>query len=172
MKRSSITIAALVLALVPATVGLWGNASFSQAVPVQVPASGQVATGTATLPRTSRTTQAADDHGGDRPRDQRTEAGDDRATRGGPSATSTSHRSTRSTTSTTSTPSATHDDDGGQAPRDQRTEAGDDRGSGSDDSSADDSGSGHSGSDDSGSGHSGSDDSGSRHGGDDHGGDD
>ncbi len=159
MKRTTITLAALLAALVPAAVGLWGNASFSQAVPVRVPASAQVVTPTA--PATT-----ADDHGGDTPRDQRTEPGDDRDNRSAPS---------------TSTPSGTRtteagDDHGGDTPRDQRTEPGDDRdsgsggsGSGSDDTSGT-SGSGHSGSDDSGSGSSGhsggSDDSGS----DDHGG--
>ena len=174
MKRTTITLAALLAALVPAAIGLWGNASFSQAVPVRVPASAQVVTPTVPGPATT----TADDHGGDTPRGQRTEPGDDR-----------DHRSA----TPTRTPSGTRttvagDDHGGDLPRDQRTEPGDDRdpgsgGSGSDDSSgpgsggSDDSGSsgsGHSGSDDSGSdhsgssgsGHSGSDDSGS----DDHGG--
>jgi hypothetical protein len=151
MKRIIITVAALLVAVVPATVGLWGNASFSQAVPVRVPASGQVVTPTA--PNPSATT--ADDHGGDTPRDQRTEPGDDR------SATSTS---TPSGTRTTGA-----DDHGGDTPRDQRTEPGDDRGSGSGRSgsgSGHNSGSGSSGSGSGSSGHSGSDDSGS----DDHGG--
>ncbi|GAA2164959.1 hypothetical protein [Pedococcus bigeumensis] len=177
MKRTTITLVALLAALVPAAVGLWGNASFSQAVPVRVPASAEVVTASTPAPGATTTT---DDHGGDTPRDQRTEPGDDRDDH---SATATS----------TSRPSGTRtteagDDHGGRTPRDQRTEPGDDRdsgsggsgsddssgsgsGGGSDDSGADDSGSHHSGSDDSGSDdsgshHSGSDDSGS----DDHGG--
>jgi uncharacterized membrane protein YgcG len=74
MKRLSITLAALLAALLPAAVGLWGNASFSQEVPVRVPASAEVVT--PTVPTGSATT--VDDHGGDTPRDQRTEPGDDR----------------------------------------------------------------------------------------------
>jgi hypothetical protein len=143
MKRTMITLAAVLAALVPAAIGLWGNASFSQAVPVRVPASAQVVT--PTVPVTAATSGAptADDHGGDTPRDQRTEPGDDRDNR---SATSTS------------TPSGT-----------RTTEAGDDHGGG--DSSGPGSGGSddHSGS--SGSGRSGSDDSGADdHGG--HGSDD
>ena len=83
MKRTTITLAALVVALLPAGAGLWGNASFSQAVPVKVPASAPVAPGTATVPTSSRTTEAGDDHGGDTPRDQRTEPGDDHGGSGG-----------------------------------------------------------------------------------------
>ena len=67
------------------------------------------------------TTTTVDDHGGDTPRDQRTEPGDDRDDR---SATSTS---TPSGTRTTEA----GDDHGGDTPRDQRTEPGDDRDSGS-----------------------------------------
>ena len=74
MKRIVIGSAAIALAAVPAAVGLWGNASFSQAVPVRVPASAQVVTVTAPA--------SVDDHGGDRPRDQRTEPGDDRDSSG------------------------------------------------------------------------------------------
>ena len=92
MKRTVITLAALAAALGPAAAGLWGNASFSQAVPVRVPASGQVATRPASddsaptrpaptatrhLPTGTSTTRLADDHGGGTPRDQRTEPGDD-----------------------------------------------------------------------------------------------
>ena len=155
MKRLSITLAALLAALLPAAFGLWGNASFSQEVPVRVPASAEVVT--PTVPTASATT---DDHGGDTPRDQRTEPGDDRDT---PSATSTTPSGTRTTEA--------GDDHGGDIPRDQRTEPGDDRdagtsgsgsgssgpgsgGSGTDDNSG--SGSGSSGSGSSGSGHSGS----------------
>lgn len=136
---------ALVLVAVPAVIGLWGNASFAQSVPVRVPASGQVVT-PAPSPSSS-----VDDHGGDTPRDQRTEPGDDRDVQGG------------APQSPAPAPSSSVDDHGGDRPRDQRTEPGDDRRSGSDDSGSDDSGSG-SGGDDSGRG---SDDSGSGHGGDD-----
>jgi hypothetical protein len=127
MKRLTITLAAIVAALVPAAAGLWGNASFSQAVPVRVPASAQVVTpslsSTSSTPSASRSTEAGDDHGGRTPSASRTtEAGDDH---------------------------------GGQTPRDQRTEPGDDRGgsssgsnSGSNSGSGSTSGSG-SGSDDS-----------------------
>jgi len=91
MKRTVITLAALAAALGPAAAGLWGNASFSQAVPVRVPASGQVATaGSSDDPTTSApsrrvpspTSTTVDDHGGRTPRDQRTEPGDDRKARG------------------------------------------------------------------------------------------
>lgn len=41
MKRIQIYAAAITLALVPAVFGLWGNASFSRAVPVRVPDSAQ-----------------------------------------------------------------------------------------------------------------------------------
>ena len=60
MKRTMITLAAVLAALVPAAIGWWGNASFSQAVPVRIPASAQV--GTPTVPAPGATT--ADDHGG------------------------------------------------------------------------------------------------------------
>jgi hypothetical protein len=139
MKRTTITLAALLAALVPAGIGLWGNASFSQAVPVRVPASAQVVTPTAPATTTATT---VDDHGGDTPRDQRTEPGDDRDSGSGAS---------------------------GSGSDDSSTASGSGSGSGSDDSSGS-SGSGRSGSDSSGSGSSGhsggSDDSGS----DDHGG--
>lgn len=160
MKRTILIVAAGVAVLVPATAGLWGNASFSQAVPVRVPASAEVVTPTVTT-----TSEVGDDHGGRTPRDQRTEPGDDRDDRTATPSTTT-HRTPRATHSTEA-----GDDHGGRTPRDQRTEPGDDRdtrtgsnsGPGSDDSGSDDSGS-----DDSGSRHGGhgSDDSGS----DDHGG--
>ena len=167
MKRTTITLAALVVALVPAAAGLWGNASFSQAVPVRVPASGQVVTGTATMPSGTTT---ADDHGGDTPRDQRTEPGDDRdhsATSTRSSGTSGHSGRGHSGSSTPSGTSTTADDHGGKTPRDQRTEPGDDRGSATSGSSGSgSSGSGSSGSGSSGSGsggHGGSDDSGAGH---------
>lgn len=52
MRRIQIYAAAIALALVPAVFGLWGNASFSRAVPVRVPDSAQ--------------THHPDDHGGSR----------------------------------------------------------------------------------------------------------
>ena len=133
MKRLSITLAALLAALLPAAVGLWGNASFSQEVPVRVPASAEVVT--PTVPTGSATT--VDDHGGDTPRDQRTEPGDDRD-----SGTSGSGSGSSGTGS------------GGSGSDDSS-------GSGSDGSGSGGSGSGSSGSGSSGSGHSGSGVSGS-----------
>jgi hypothetical protein len=157
MKRTIITVAALVAVLIPAAAGLWGNASFSQAVPVRVPASAEVVTPTLPTPTVTGTSEVGDDHGGETPRDQRTEPGDDRD---GATSTPTVSRSTDD-----------GDDHGGETPRDQRTEPGDDRdgesgnsGPGSDDSGHGSDDSGH-GSDDSGSGHSGDDDRG--HGSDD-----
>lgn len=155
MKRTTITLAALLAALVPAAVGLWGNASFSQAVPVRVPASAEVVTPSPTV----------DDHGGDTSRDQRTEPGDDR-----------SATSTRTPTSPRTTEAG--DDHGGDTPRDDRTEPGDDRdstsghsgsSSNSDSNSGSNSGSGSSSGSGSGSGSSGSR-SDDRSGTDDHGG--
>ena len=145
MKRTTITLAALVAALLPAAVGLWGNASFSQAVPVRVPASAQVVTPTVPTPSATTTT---DDHGGDTPRDQRTEPGDDRDSGSGGSGSGGSGSVDNSGPGSSS--------------------------SGSSSSGSGSSGSGSSGSDDhsgsgsggSGSGRSGSDDGGS----DDHGG--
>ena len=176
MKRTTITLAALLAALVPAASGCGAmppSPRRSRPGPGQRPGRHPDR-----CRRPGATTGEADDHGGDTPRDQRTEPGDDRDDR---SATSTS---TPSGTRTTEA----GDDHGGDTPRDQRTEPGDDRdsrlrrlglgrlrivGSGSDQSGsrpASGSGSGlgvgrqRSGS--SGSGRSGSDDSGS----DDHGG--
>jgi hypothetical protein len=173
MKRLALITAALLVAMTPAALGLWGNASFSQAVPVQVPERGQVVTVTVPAPTassrtasssptapTGRVTRTGDDHGGDVPREQRTEPGDDRDRQGAVS--TTAPRPSASTATTEA------DDHGGDVPRDQRSEPGDDRDSGRTDD--DSSGSGH-GSDDSGhgsddSGH-GSDDSGSEGSGDD-----
>jgi len=45
-NRILLAAGALVVVAVPAVVGLWGNASFAQSVPVRVPASGQVVTPT------------------------------------------------------------------------------------------------------------------------------
>ena len=132
MKRMGVVLAGLTVAVCPAVIGLWANASFSEAVPVRVPASGQVirlaATPTPSV-SPSASPSASDDHGGRTPRDQRTEPGDDRRT--GTSGSSGSR--TRHNDDTTA------DDHGGRTPRDSRTEAGDDRRtSGSDDSSSSD----------------------------------
>lgn len=146
MKTRILIGAAVVVAAVPAVIGLWGNSSFSQELPVRVPASGQVLvldptpsptpsssdspspTPSPSIDGSGADDRAGDDNGGDVPRDQRVEPGDDRDVQG----------------STGSTGGA---DDSGHH-------------SGSDDSGH------HSGSDDSGSG---SDDSG-HHSSDDHGG--
>jgi hypothetical protein len=147
MKTKLIIGAAVVAAAVPAVLGLWGNASFSQDLPVRVPASGQVVP-LSPVPSDSPTPTATpspmpsvDDHGGDVPRDQRSEPGDDRRSDGDDG-------------------SVRGDDSSGA----QHRHGGDDRGSDdrvSDDRSPDDRGSGHGGSDDhSVSGHG-------RHGGDD-----
>ena len=89
MNRMPLYGAAVLAALVPAAVGLWGNGSFSHAVPVNVPASAQIASvdnhprstptpSPSPSPKATRAVEAGDDHGGDTPRDQRTEPGDDR----------------------------------------------------------------------------------------------
>lgn len=149
MIKYLLASAALVLAGVPAALGLTSNASFSQDVPVRVPEQAQTAPATpapvsddGTPDRGRGETEPADDHGGDVPRAQRTEAGDDRDT-------AVRHHAEPG------------DDHGGDIARDDRTEVGDDRG-GSDTSGPSASGSDDSGSD--GSGH-GTDD-GSSHGGD------
>ena len=150
MKRVLISVAVAAVVAVPAVIGLWGNASFSQAVPVRAPASGQVVAPTPTPSSTSGTIDdnAPDDNGGDTPRDQRTEPGDDRDVQGG------STSSTPSPSPSASAPGA--DDNGGDTPRDQRTEPGDDRGGEGSGSGSSGSGSSNGGGDDHG-GH-GSDD--------------
>lgn len=136
MKRTTITLAALLAALVPAAVGLWGNASFSQAVPVRVPASAQVVT-----PTSPATT--ADDHGGDTPRDQRSEPGDDH---GGSSGTSTSGSSGSGSSGSGSSGSASSSSGSSGSGSSSGSAS---SGSGSDDSGSDDhGGSGGHGSDD------------------------
>ena len=99
-KRILIGAGALVLAAAPAALGLWGNTSFAESVPVPVPASGQVVT--------VSPSPTVDDHGGATPRDERVEPGDDR---GG---------------AADDAPVGT-DDRGGDAPRDARVEPADDR---------------------------------------------
>jgi len=124
MKRVLIAAAVAAVVAVPAVIGLWGNASFSQAVPVRAPESGQVVT-----PSPGSTSGSVDDHGGDTPRDQRTEPGDDRDVQG---VTPPSQPAPSPSASTPGSTSGTVDDHGGDTPRDQRTEPGDDRsGSGS-----------------------------------------
>jgi uncharacterized membrane protein YgcG len=85
MKRIVIAAAVVAAVALPAVIGLWGNASFSQAVPVRAPASGQVVAPSPSpsltptpSPSPSSTAGTIDDHGGDVPRDQRVEPGDDR----------------------------------------------------------------------------------------------
>jgi hypothetical protein len=146
MKRILIGAAVAALVAVPAAIGLWGNASFSQEVPVRAPASGQVV---APSPTPGDSPSGIDDNGGDIPRDQRTEVGDDRDVQGASPAPAPAPNVA---------PSGA-DDNGGDTSRDQRTEPGDDHG-----------GSGSSGSGSSGSGSSGDDSGGDDDGG--HGSDD
>jgi hypothetical protein len=171
MKRIQLYAAGVVVALVPAVVGLAGNASFSQSVPVRSP---ERARTTGTTPAPSPTHDANDDRG----RRHGGHGADDAVPGSG-------------VTSSTPTDDATHDandanDDHGRrhgghgaddpathdasddhgGDRRRQAEAGDDnggnRGSGSDSSSSSRSGSDdsghHSEGDDSGSGGHGSDD--------------
>lgn len=142
MIRIALAIGATVAALVPATVGLVGNGTFSQNVPVRIPGTAQVlpADDSTPGPSASASPEAGDDHGGDRPRDSRTEPGDDRDSR---------------------SPSASAGHDAGDDHGGDRSRSGSDDRRGSDDrSGSDDSGRG---SDDSGS----DDHGGSGHGSDD-----
>ncbi len=85
-KRILWSAGALVLVAAPAVIGLWGNASFAESVPVRVPASGEISTPSPSPTSTSTPSPSAtpvDDHGGDVPRDQRVEPGDDRDVQGG-----------------------------------------------------------------------------------------
>lgn len=146
---------ALVVVAVPAVLGLWGNASFAESVPVRVP--------TQAVTSTPSPSESADDRGGDVPRDDRTEPGDDRDVQGGTSP------------STSPSPSPSADDHGGDdngtddnGTGDNGTDdVGDDHGgSGSEDSGSDDSsGDEHGGSGTDDSGHGGDDRSGGGHGG-------
>ena len=94
MKLIAIIGTTALLAAAPASIGLIGNTSFSEDVPVRVPATatlldsqGSPTSSPSSSPSSShpRTRLAdprgeaepGDDHGGDRPRDTRTEAGDD-----------------------------------------------------------------------------------------------
>lgn len=81
MNRIALTIAAAIAALVPATLGLLGNSTFAQSVPVRVPASAQIMPAEdqpTPTPTATSSHDELDDHGGDRPRDSRVEPGDDR----------------------------------------------------------------------------------------------
>jgi hypothetical protein len=76
MRRLPVFLGAVGLALLPATLGLFGNASFSQSVPVQAPADAQVATSAPKAPSSSGRTVPGvqqDRRGGG------AEPGDDRA---------------------------------------------------------------------------------------------
>ena len=100
MKRIGFVVAGVLAALVPAVGGMWGNATFSRAVPVRVPSSAEVVTPAATPAPPSASTPSArhgtrepgDDHGGATPRVQRSEPGDDHG--GATRAPSTSASST------------------------------------------------------------------------------
>src|SRR4051794_7466893 len=96
MLKYFLAAGALVLAGVPAALGLSGNASFDRDVPVRVPEQARTVAPSPTHHRTPsvggdddgiREAEPGDDHGDDHgdetPRDDRTEAGDDRDGRGG-----------------------------------------------------------------------------------------
>ena len=104
-KRLTLVAAGVLLALSPAAAGAIGNTSLSHRVPVSGPI---------------LTVEPTDDNGGLVPRDQRTEAGDDRGVGALPVVSP----------SPAASPVAVHeagDDKGGLVPRDQRVEPGDDR---------------------------------------------
>ena len=130
MKRIGIIVTAVLAALVPAVGGMWGNATFSRAVPVRVPSSAEVVTPAATPASSStatpsvRTTtrQPGDDHGGAR-------------------ATSSTSGSRGTPTSATSSTSGGHGSDDA-TPEDHGSHGG----HGSDDTTPDDHG-GHGGDD-------------------------
>jgi hypothetical protein len=80
MKRIILTAAAALLVTVPAAIGLVGNTSFAQSVPVRVPPQATLAVFTGTAhgagPSDTRTTEPGDDKGGQRDPNV-TEPGDD-----------------------------------------------------------------------------------------------
>jgi hypothetical protein len=139
MKLIAIIGTTALLAAAPASIGLIGNTSFSEDVPVRVPATATLldSQGSPTASPSHRShprgeAEPADDHGGDRPSGTHGEA-------------------------------EPGDDHGGDRPRDTRTEVGDDHGGHGEAESGDDhSGHGGHGGDDSG----GDDSGGDRHGGD------
>lgn len=96
MKRPRAYTAAILVSAVPAVVGLWGNAAFSQAVPVRVPASAQLATTGTPASRSTPSPSSSptgipsvDDQGGNRPSGTRTtESGDDKSRNRGATAPS------------------------------------------------------------------------------------
>lgn len=168
MIKYLLATAALVVAGVPAAVGLAGNASFTRDVPVRVPLQAQTTTPSSastadddgTADRGRGGVEPGDDRSGDVPRARRTETGDDHGgaihhaepgddrgdDHGGTSGRDSSDDSTHSTTAGSSHDSG--DDHGG-------TSDSGSSGSGSSGSSASDDGS-HGGDDSSGSGSSGS----------------
>jgi len=85
MLKYFLAAAALVVAGVPAAYGLAGNDSFTRDLPVRVPEQAQTVTPTVaptagddgTADQGRGEVENGDDHGGDVPRDLRTEAGDD-----------------------------------------------------------------------------------------------
>jgi hypothetical protein len=77
MKRTLITIGAAVLAAVPATVGLSGNASFAQSVPVRTPSQVTVAEHKG---GPAKHAEPGDDKGG---HGKSTRSGDDKGGHGG-----------------------------------------------------------------------------------------
>ena len=81
MKKLLIAAAVAAAAAVPGVIGLAGNASFAQSVPVQVPA------GASTIDDHGRHAEPGDDHG------RHAEPGDDRGGASGPSAAATSEGS-------------------------------------------------------------------------------
>src|SRR4051812_3066035 len=85
MLKYLIATAALVVAGVPAALGLAGNASFTRDIPVRVPQQAQLTTPTSaptadddgTADQGPGDDEAGDDNGGQVPGDDATEAGDD-----------------------------------------------------------------------------------------------
>jgi len=84
MKRIIIAAAAALLTAVPATLGLIGNTSFAQSVPVRVPSQASVLNDDGTL-RDANATEPGDDKGG---LTTHVEPGDDKV---GDSVTATDH---------------------------------------------------------------------------------
>jgi hypothetical protein len=120
MRRLVIAALALVAATTPAVVGLFGNASFVQALPVP---SRTIATSTgqghgSTAVPSPAASGPSDDHGGERPRDTSDHTSgddhggpgtdDDSATSGHPSDTSGSHDSGSGSGSGSSSSSSRH----------------------------------------------------------------
>ena len=75
MKRILITVGAVLLAAVPATMGLIGNTSFAQNIPVRVPSQASVLDDHGAL-RAPTAAELGDDNGGQR---THAEPGDDRS---------------------------------------------------------------------------------------------